>query len=97
MSLASRHYLIDPLLSKPNLNTRVSKLDTLFMIYLTVIVMVVVGMKILLSTLTPMTPTISIIINLCNILSAVQKDGILLANWQTILLRGMITIILSLI
>ena len=78
-------------------NTRVSKLDTLFMIYLTVIVMVVVGMKILLSTLTPMTPTISIIINLCNILSAVQKDGILLANWQTILLRGMITIILSLI
>ena len=67
------------------------------MIYLTVIVMVVVGMKILLSTLTPMTPTISIIINLCNILSAVQKDGILLANWQTILLRGMITIILSLI
>ena len=79
------------------LNTRVSKLDTLFMIYLTVIVMVVVGMKILLSTLTPMTPTISIIINLCNILSAVQKDGILLANWQTILLRGMITIILSLI
>ena len=80
-----------------NLNTRVSKLDTLFMIYLTVIVMVVVGMKILLSTLTPMTPTISIIINLCNILSAVQKDGILLANWQTILLRGMITIILSLI
>ena len=79
------------------MNTRVSKLDTLFMIYLTVIVMVVVGMKILLSTLTPMTPTISIIINLCNILSAVQKDGILLANWQTILLRGMITIILSLI
>ena len=67
------------------------------MIYLTVIVMVVVGMKILLSTLTPMTPTISIIINLCNILSAVQKDGILLANWQTILLRGMMTLILSLI
>ena len=77
--------------------TRESTLDTLFMIYWTVIVMVVVGMKILLSTLTPMTPTISIIINLCNILSAVQKDGILLANWQTILLRGMITIILSLI
>ena len=82
---------------KNKMNIRGSKLDTLFMIYLTVIVMVVVGMKILLSTLTPMTPTISIIINLCNILSAVQKDGILLANWQTILLRGMITIILSLI
>ena len=36
-------------------NTRGSTLDTLLMIYLTVIVMVVVGMKILLSTLTPRT------------------------------------------